>query len=164
MQKFIIGMLVVNQFGVLTRISGMFARRGFNIDSLTVCETEVHNISRMTVTVTGDEYTRDQTVKQLSKLHDVKEIEIINPGNSVRRELLLIKVSAENEKRQDLISVLNAFGVKIVDFAPTSMCIETTGESNKIDAFIELMKPFGIIEMCRTGLVALDRGNTCLKK
>ena len=163
MKKFIIAMLVSNQFGVLTRISGMFSRRGFNIDSLTVGETENRGYSRMTVTMTGDDADRDQMIKQLGKLHDVQEIKEMDPEKSVSRELILIKVAANAQNRQDIMDAVNVFRNKIIDFSPNSVCMEITGESSKLDAFIELMKPYGIIEMCRTGLISLDRGNICLK-
>lgn len=163
MQKFIISMNVNNQFGVLNRVAGMFSRRGFNIDSLTVGETEDPSISRMTVTMTGDEYARDQIIKQLNKLHDVKEIKEMDPDKSVTRELILIKVTANAKSRQDIMDAVNVFRNKIIDFSPNSVCMEITGESSKLDAFVELMKPYGIIEMCRTGMVSLDRGNISLK-
>lgn len=163
MRKFIIGILVSNQFGVLTRISGMFSRRGFNIDSLTVGETENPEYSRITVTMTGDEYARDQMLKQLAKLHDVKEIKEMNPESCVSRELVLLKVRASSENRKDIIDAVNVFRNKVIDFAMDSVCMEITGESGKLDAFIALMEPYGIVEMCRTGLVSMDRGNDCLK-
>ncbi len=163
MQKFIIGLLVSNQFGVLTRVSGMFSRRGFNIDSLTVGETENREYSRMTVTMTGDEYNRDQIIKQLRKLHDVKEVKQMDPERCVSRELILIKVRATSENRQDIMDAVNVFRNKIIDFSPQSVCMELTGESGKLDAFIELMKPYGIIEMCRTGMISMDRGVTSLQ-
>ena len=164
MQRFVIGMLVINHSGVLTRISGMFARRGFNIDSLTVGVTENPELSRMTVTMTGTEYERDQMLKQLGKLFEVKEIKEINAAAAVTRELAIIKVKASPESRLELLTVANTFGAKVVDFSAESICVEKTGESNKLDAFIELLKPYGIVEMCRTGLVAIDRGSTTLKK
>lgn len=163
MRKFIIGMLVSNQFGVLTRVSGMFARRGFNIDSLTVGETEKSEFSRMTVTMTGDEYARDQMIKQLSKLHDVKEIREMDPDRSVSRELILLKVAANSSTRQEIMDAANVFRNKIIDYSPESVCLEMTGESNKLDAFIDLMRPYGIIEMCRTGMISMDRGLVTLR-
>ncbi len=162
MRRFVISMLVANQFGVLTRVSGMFARRGFNIDSLTVGVTEKPGYSRMTVTMTGEDSDRDQMLKQLQKLHDVKEIKEMDPSSSVSRELILIKVAANSQNRQDIIDAVNVFRNKIIDFSPEAVCMEITGESSKLDAFIELMKPYGIIEMCRTGMVSLDRGTECL--
>lgn len=163
MQKFTIGMLVSNHFGVLTKISGMFSRRGFNIDSLTVGVTEIPDFSRMTVTMSGDEYARDQIIKQLSKIQEVKEIKEMDSSNSVSRELIIIKVTANSNNRQDIMDAANVFRTKIIDFSTDSLCMEITGESSKLDAFIELMKPFGIIEMCRTGAVAMERGKVSIK-
>lgn len=162
MQQYIIGLLVANQFGVLARVSGMFSRRGFNIDSLTVGETENPDFSRITVTMTGDECDKQQIVKQLAKLHDVREIEVFE-GDTVSRELLLIKIAVTSESRQEIMDAVNVFRCKIIDFSPESICVEITGESSKMNAFIEYMKPFGIIEMCRTGVVALSRGSKRLK-
>ncbi len=162
-KKFVIGMLVSNHFGVLTRVSAMFSRRGFNIDSLTVGVTELPEYSRMTVTMTGDNYARDQIIKQLQKIEDVKEIKELKHAQSVMRELIILKVAATSENRKDILETANVFKAKIIDFSPDSICIEITGECSKLDAFIELMKPYGIIEMCRTGTVAMDRGITSLK-
>lgn len=163
MQKFIIGMLVLNKAGVLTRISGMFARRGFNIDSLAVGETENPKFSRITVTMTGDSYARDQIMKQLTKLHDVKKVKEMNAETSVSRELVIVKIATNSENRQEIMDAVSVFRNKIIDFAPKSICVEATGETSKLDAFIELMKPYGVLEMCRTGVVSLERGSTCIK-
>ena len=163
MKKFIIGMLVSNKFGVLNRISGMFSRRGFNIDSLTVGVTENENFSRMTVTMTGDDYSRDQMIKQLSKIQEVKEIKEMNHDTSVIRELIILKVALTPETRQSVMDAVNVFRAKIIDFGAESICLEITGDTGKLDAFIELMKPYGIIEMCRTGAVAMERGKESLK-
>lgn len=162
-QKFIIAVLVSNVSGVLSRVSGMFTRRSFNIDSLTVGETESSGFSRITIAFRGDEHTKDQIEKQLRKLHDVKEVEVLSGGDTVIRELLLIKVRNTPESRQDIMSAVEIFRSKIVDYSPTALCCEITGEASKINAFIELVKPYGILEMCRTGLVALERGENCLK-
>ena len=159
----VIALLVSNQSGVLTRVSGMFARRGFNIDSLTVGETEHSELSRITVTMTGEEHTLNQIVKQLGKLHDVKKLEVLEDKSTVVRELLLIKVAVKPETRQEIMDAVNVFRCKIIDFAPESLCVEITGESSKIDAFVDYMKPFTIIERCRTGVVALSRGSKTLK-
>lgn len=161
--KFIIAILVSNIAGVLSRVSGMFTRRSFNIDSLTVGETESSEFSRITIAFHGDEYIKDQIVKQLKKLHDVKEVEVLDKHETVIRELLLIKVRNTPESRQDIMAAVEIFRSKIVDYSPTALCCELTGETSKINAFIELVKPYGIIEMCRTGLVALERGESCLK-
>lgn len=163
MKQFMIAILVDNQFGVLSRISGMFSRRGFNIDSLTVGETENPEFSRMTITMSGDDYARDQIIKQLAKLQDVREIEEMEPDTTVSRELLLLKVKCEREDLQQIMNVVNVFRCSTIDFSPNSICIEVTGASSKLDALIDLMRPFGILEMCRTGAVALARGANCLK-
>ncbi len=162
MKKYTIGMLVSNQFGVLTRISGMFARRGFNIDSLVVGVTEDPARSRMTITMTGEDADRDQIIRQLEKLQDVYVVREMTPSTIVSRELIMIKVAANSATRQEIIDAVNVFRNKIIDYTPESLCIELTGEASKIEAFIELMKNYGIIEMCRTGLVALDRGTKSL--
>lgn len=161
-KKFIIAVLVSNISGVLSRVSGMFTRRGFNIDSLTVGETESSAFSRITITFRGDDHIKDQIVGQLKKLHDVKEVEVLGE-DIVIRELLLIKVRNTAESRQDIMTAVEIFRSKVVDYSPTALCCELTGESSKLDAFIELMKQYGIIEMCRTGVVALERGENCLK-
>lgn len=161
--KFIIAVLVSNVSGVLSRVSGMFTRRSFNIDSLTVGETESSSFSRITITFHGDEYIKEQIVKQLQKLHEVKEVEVLDKNDTVIRELLLIKVRNTPESRQDIMTAVEIFRSKIVDYSTTALCCELTGEASKINAFIELIKPYGIIEMCRTGLVALERGENCLK-
>ena len=155
MTKYVFGILVANRFGVLTRVSSMFTRRGFNIDTLTVGETQSPEFSRITISMVGDEYSKTQIIKQLGKLHDVKQVE-------VTRELLLIKIKNDSATRQDVLSAVDVFRSKIVDYSPDALCIEITGESSKINAFIELVKPYGIMEMCRTGLVALERGGNCL--
>lgn len=140
----------------------MFTRRSFNIDSLTVGETESSEFSRITITFRGDDYIKEQILKQLYKLHDVKEAKVLE-NDTVQRELLLIKVKNCPETRQDILAAVDIFRSKIIDYSTTSLCCELTGETTKINAFIELLKPFGIIEMCRTGLVALERGSNCLK-
>lgn len=161
--KFIIAVLVSNVAGVLSRVSGMFTRRGFNIDSLTVGETESSTFSRITIAFHGDDHIKDQIVNQLKKIHDVKEVEVLDKNETVIRELLLIKVRNTPESRQDIMTAVEIFRSKIVDYSPAALCCELTGEASKISAFIELLKPYGIIEMCRTGLVALERGDNCLK-
>lgn len=163
MKKFIIGMLVENKFGVLNRVSGMFSRRGFNIDSLTVGVTENDEFSRMTVTMTGDDYARDQMIKQLSKIQEVREIKEMESSQSVIRELIMLKVAANSENRHELMDAINVFHAKITDYSPDAICLEITGETAKLNAFIEIVEPFGIIEMCRTGAVAMERGKIRLK-
>ena len=163
MGKHIFSILVANKPGVMTRVSSMFTRRGFNIDTLTVGETESPEFSRMTVSMIGDDYSKDQVVKQLSKLHDVKQVQVMERDETVTRELLLIKVKNDSSTRQDILAAVDVFRSKIVDYSPDALCIEITGETTKINAFIELVKPFGIMEICRTGIVALERGSHCLR-
>lgn len=163
MGKHIFSILVANKPGVMTRVSSMFTRRGFNIDTLTVGETESSEFSRMTVSMIGDDYSKDQVVKQLSKLHDVKQVQVMERDETVTRELLLIKVKNDSSTRQDVLAAVDVFRSKIVDYSPDALCIEITGETTKINAFIELVKPFGIMEICRTGIVALERGSHCLR-
>ena len=163
MGKHIFSILVNNKPGVMTRVSSMFTRRGFNIDTLTVGETESPEFSRMTVSMIGDEYAKDQVVKQLSKLHDVKQVQVMERDDTVTRELLLVKVKNDSSTRQDVLAAVDVFRSKIVDYSPDALCIEITGETTKLNAFIELVKPFGIMEICRTGIVALERGSHCLR-
>lgn len=162
--QFVLSVLVANHFGVLTRISGLFSRRGFNIDSLSVGETENSDFSRMTIVATGDEYTKDQIVKQLDKLHEVKYIEIMDSRNTVIRELMIVKIKAEQGRRGELIEAVNVFRGKVVDFSPQSLSVEITGEQTKLDAFVEYVRPYGIMELCRTGATALGRGTSCIIK
>ena len=162
-QQYVIGVIVANVSGVLSRVSGMFTRRGFNIDSLTVGETESSGFSRITIAFHGDDDMKERILQQLQKLHDVREVEVLDTKDSVIRELLLIKVRNKAEIRQDIMTAVEIFRSKIVDYSPTALICELTGETSKIDAFIELMKPYGIMEMCRTGIVAIERGNSCLK-
>ena len=163
MDQYVIGVLVSNISGVLSRVSGMFTRRGFNIDSLTVGETESSGFSRITIAFHGDSDLKDRILQQLQKLHDVREVEVLNKNGTVIRELLLIKVRNKADVRQDIMTAVEIFRSKIVDYSTASLTIELTGETSKIDAFIELVKPYGIMEMCRTGLVAIERGENCLK-
>jgi acetolactate synthase-1/3 small subunit len=162
MKQYVIGVIVSNVAGVLSRVSGMFTRRGFNIDSLTVGETESSSFSRITIAFHGDEEIKERIFQQLKKLHDVREVEVLDPHETVIRELLLIKVRNKPESRQDIMTAVEIFRSKIVDYSTTAVTCELTGETSKIDAFIDLMKPYGIMEMCRTGIVAIERGNNCL--
>lgn len=162
-KQYIIGAIVSNIAGVLSRVSGMFTRRGFNIDSLTVGETESAEFSRITIAFHGDDDVKDRIIKQLDKIHDVKAVEVLDSQETVTRELLLIKVKNSPENRQDIMTAVEIFRSKIVDYSPSSLTIELTGEVTKIDAFIELVRPYGIMEMCRTGIVAVERGENCLK-
>ncbi len=159
--KFVLAVYVDNQSGVLTRVTAMFTRRGFNIDALTVGETEHREYSRITISMRGDEYVREQLINQLKKLYVVKKVEVLD-DEPITRELMLIKVKNESAQRSDVMTAVDVFRASVIDYSPEGMCIEVTGSPSKIDAFVKLMEPFGILEMCRTGIVALDRGTTTL--
>ena len=158
MKKYVIGVYVDNKFGVLTRVTSMFTRRGFNIDALTVGKTESPEYSRITITMYCDEAAKEQVIRQLEKLVNVKKVQLMEKGGSVSRELMLIKVKNTPETKNDIMTAVNIFRSKIIDYSTAALCIEVTGDTEKLDAFIEIMKPLGIIEMCRTGIVALERG------
>jgi len=160
--RYILSVLVENRAGVLSRVSGLFSRRSYNIDSLSVSETEDPEISRMTIAVRGDQYIFDQVRKQLNKLIDVIKITELKPDRSVYRELALVKVNAAPENRSAIGETAEIFRGKIVDVASETLTVEITGDVDKITAFIELMKPYGIKEMARTGLTALERGNNTI--
>lgn len=157
--RYVISLLVSNESGVLTRLSGLFSRRGYNIDSLTVGETTEPDLSRMTIVLKGDDYALNQITMQLAKLHDVKKILHLANENSIYRELMLIKVRSAHETRSEIIEMVNVFRAKVLDFASESLTIEITGDTVKNSAFLELLNPFGVLEIARTGLTALERGN-----
>lgn len=159
MRRMVLSILVDNTSGVLSRVAGLFSRRGYNIDSLTVGVTQDPRFSRMTVAVTGEDLTLEQIEKQLEKLEDVIEIKELQDNNSVCRELVLVKVLANEKERQAIISVADIFRAKIVDVALDSLMIELTGNQNKLDAFIKLLDGFVIKELVRTGLTGLTRGS-----
>lgn len=154
----IISALVSNESGVLTRISGLFARRCYNIDSLAVCATEDPKLSRMTIVVRGDDNVLKQIVLQLGKLPDCKITGELSEKSSVLRELLLIKIKATPEERAGIETVARTYEAKIVDLSPASIVMELTGKPSKIDGFIEVLTGYGILELSRTGLTALERG------
>ncbi|MBO5457998.1 MAG: acetolactate synthase small subunit [Clostridia bacterium] len=160
-KNFVIAVYVENKAGVLTRVTAMFTRRGFNIDSLTVGETERSEYSRITISMSGDEYVKAQLINQLKKLLVVKRVEVLEE-EPIKRELMLIKVTNESQNRSDIMTAVDVFRASVIDYTPEGMCIEVTGSPSKIDAFVKLMEPFGILEMCRTGIVALDRGSRTL--
>ena len=160
-KQFIIAVYVDNTSGVLTRVTSMFTRRGFNIDTLTVGETERREYSRITICMTGDSYAKEQMINQLKKLLVVKKVEVLEE-EATKRELMLIKVQNLAKHRSDIMTAVDVFRANVIDYSPESMCIEVTGNPSKIDAFVKLMQPFGILEMCRTGIVALDRGANTL--
>lgn len=159
--KFVLAVYVDNKAGVLTRVTAMFTRRGFNIDALTVGETERPEYSRITISMSGDEYVREQLICQLKKLYVVKKVEVLD-DEPIKRELMLIKVKNQAEHRSDIMTAVDVFRASVIDYSPEAMCIEVTGSPSKMDAFVALMQPFGILEMCRTGIVALERGSATL--
>jgi acetolactate synthase-1/3 small subunit len=159
MHKHTLSVTVENKPGVLTRVATLFRRRGYNIDSLTVGRTESPDISRMTIVVEGDDRIIEQVSKQLHKLVDVIKIIDITSDKAVERELALIKVRADNTVRADIVQIVDIFRARIVDIGKISLIIEVTGDENKIDAIEDSLRPFGIMEMVRTGKVAMIRGN-----
>ena len=159
MSQIVLSLLMDNQASVLSRVSGLFSRRGYNIDSLTVGETENPLYSRMTVVANGEPEVLEQIEKQLAKLVDVVEITNLAPNKSVTRELVLIKVSANAENRHKITEIAGIFRANIVDIYSNSMMLEMTGGMQKIEAFIELLKPFEILQLVRTGVTGLLRGS-----
>ncbi|MBQ5445482.1 MAG: acetolactate synthase small subunit [Lachnospiraceae bacterium] len=159
MKKMVLSILVENTAGVLMRVAGLFARRGYNIDSLTVSETETVGMSKMTIVVSGEDEILEQIQKQLSKLIEVKEIIELKHGASVCRELILVKVAVDATQRQQVLAVADIFRAKIVDVSTDSMMIELTGNQQKLDAFIGLLGGFEVKELVRTGITGLTRGN-----
>lgn len=157
--RHIISALVTNESGVLTRISGLFARRCYNIDSLSVCMTEDAALSRMTMVVSGDESVIKQLVLQLGKLPDCRLIDELDADNAVQRELLLIKVKADAAERTEVETVCRTYEAKIVDLSPDSVVIELTGKPTKLTGFIDVLKKYTILELARTGLTAIERGS-----
>jgi len=153
-----ISVLVENEFGVLSRVVGLFSGRGFNIDSLSVAPTNDENISRITIVTRGDDQILEQICKQLNKLIDVIKVIDFNEGNFVEREMALIKVTAEDENRAEVLRIVDIFRAKIVDVTSRSYTIEATGAPLKIDAILELLRPLGLKELVRTGAVAIGRG------
>jgi acetolactate synthase I/III small subunit len=157
-RKHVLSILVENKSGVLTRIAGLFARRGFNIDTLTVGPTEDDEISRVTLTVDGALHPIDQVTKQLHKLVNVLKIRDLEPTDTVARELALFKVSADGVQRGELMQIAEIFRGKVVDVTKRAVIIEITGTTDKIAAFESMVRPFGLIEMMRTGEIAISRG------
>ena len=158
MQNKILSLLVDNTSGVLSRVAGMFSRRGYNIDSITAGVTADVNYTRITVVCSGDDAILDQIVKQLAKLVDVRDIKVLDPSDSVVRETVLVKVAAAPEQRQGIVSIADIFRAKVVDVAKSSMIIELTGDQGKLTAFLELISDYEILELARTGMTGLSRG------
>ena len=159
MDRFVLSVLVENKAGVLSRVSGLFSRRGYNIDSLTVCETHNPNQSRMTIVVRGDEYILEQIQKQLAKLQEVISIKKAERATSVQREMALVKVKAEANTRGTIIETCDIYKACIVDVGLESVIIEITGSEEKIESLLRLLQPYGILEYVRTGLNCMDRGS-----
>lgn len=152
-----ISVLVENKFGVLTRVAGLFSGRGYNIDSLNVAPTHDPTASRMTIVTRGDDATVEQIVKQLKKLPDVIKVVDFRDGEYVDRELVLVKVAVDSKSRAEVMQVTDIFRAKIVDVQPKTLTIEITGDESKVEKFVELMKGFGVIDLTRTGRVAMPR-------
>lgn len=153
-----ISVLVNNQPGVLARVAGLFSARGYNIDSLVVGETERHDVSRMTIVVRGDDRVIEQVEKQLNKLVDVREVKDLTHQEFIARDLALIKVAITPQTRSHIMEIAQVFNAKVVDVGLRSFTVEATGKENKIEAMIQLLRPYGILEMVRTGEVAIERG------
>ena len=157
MEKFVISALVENKFGVLARVAGLFSARGFNIDSLAVGETEDPEVSRMTIVVEADEKILEQVKKQLNKLVDVIKVQDLTAAEYVGCELILIKVKAQSASlREKIVRIVDSTGAEIVDIGKTSVTVEETGDEHKIKALVELLRPYGILEIARTGKIALS--------
>lgn len=155
----IISVLVENKAGVLAKISGLFSRRGFNIESLAVGPTDEKKISRITLSVEAEKHSIEQIIKQLYKLINVIKIQELDPSNIVERELVLIKVNADSKTRPEILEIVSVFRANIVDVAKKTLMIEITGAGNKVKALEDLLRPFGIIELVRTGKIACARGS-----
>lgn len=162
MKRHVVSALVENRSGTLSRVSGLFSRRGFNIDGLTVGETDNPSVSRMTIAVSGDESVLDQIIKQLDKLVDVIAVRELSPESCIRRELVLVKLGANESTRAAVLEIASIFRSRIIDVSPSTITIEATGDTDKLDGLLLLLRPFGIIELARTGLVALERGTLAL--
>ena len=162
MKQHIVSVLVENRAGTLSRVSGLFSRRGFNIDSLTVGETEDPSVSRMTIAVSGNERVLEQIIKQLSKLVDVIAVRELDPASCLRREIMLVKIAADQKTRPAVLEIAGIFRARIVDVSQSTITVEATGNLEKLGGLLLLLRPYGILELARTGLVALERGDNVL--
>ena len=162
MEKFVLSVLVQNHAGVLSRVSGLFSRRGYNIESLTVCETGNPGQSRMTIVVNCDENLVDQIQKQLSKLEEVISIKVNDKSKTAQREMALIKVKVPGQERAIIFGSCDIYRAHIIDVAPDSVIVEATGSEEKISSLIRLLEPFGILEYVKTGLTSMDRGSVVM--
>jgi acetolactate synthase-1/3 small subunit len=157
--KHLISALVENKPGVLVRVAGLFSRRGFNIESLSVGPTENEDVSRMTIVLdVKEEHSIEQINKQLHKLINVMKIQELDNANALQRELILVKIKADAKARPEIIEIVDIFRAKIIDVAKSSLTVEVTGTNEKLQAFEDLLKPYGILELVRTGKIALGRG------
>jgi len=164
MNHYTVAVLVRNRSGVLNRVTSMFRRRQFNINALTVSETESAELSRITVTFEGEDWYKEQLINQLYKLPDVCSIKEFNADNSISAELLLIKIENRAENREEIRSAADAYGAKTVDYTKDSIMFQLTDTSRRIDDFIDLMRDFTILEICRTGIVSLEKGSDTIRK
>ena len=164
MKRRVLSILVDNTSGVLSRVAGLFSRRGYNIDSITAGITTNPQITRMTVVCSGDDLVLEQITKQLAKLVDVRHIKVLKPGESVNRELMLIKIKVMPEQRQNITSIAQIFRAKIVDVGKESMVIEVTGEQRKLEAFLDILDEYEILELARTGLTGLERSGRSVQR
>ncbi len=157
--RHVLSLLVEDKPGLLTRVAGLFARRGFNIESLAVGTTELDGLSRITVVVDVEELPLEQVTKQLNKLVNVIKIVELDPSQSVQREHLLIKVRVDNQTRSQILEAVNLFRARVVDVATDALVIETTGDTGKVQAFLRVLEPYGIKEIAQSGMVAIGRGS-----
>jgi acetolactate synthase-1/3 small subunit len=164
MKTHVLSVLVENRAGTLSRVAGLFSRRGFNIDSLTVGETEDKDISRMTIAVYGDDAVLEQIVKQLGKLVDVISIRKLEDDSCIKREIMLVKVKSNEQNRSAIVEVAAIFRSRVIDISISTITIEATGSSDKLNGLLCLLRPYGILELARTGLVALERGHKVLSR
>lgn len=164
MNRYTVAVLVRNQFGVLNRVTSMFRRRQFNISTLTVSDTESVDYSRITVVFEGDEMNKQQLVNQLYKLPDVCAIQEMHQNDSVSRELMLIKMANNAQTRDDILTAAKAFDAQTVDYAKDAIVLQLTGDSRRIDDFVNLMRDYEILEICRTGSVSLEKGSSTIRK
>jgi acetolactate synthase-1/3 small subunit len=162
MGQHVVSALVENRAGTLSRVSGLFARRGYNIDSLTVGETEDPSISRMTIAVNGEQRVLEQIIKQLGKLVDVIAVRELDPSSCLRREIMLVKINAGEKTRPAVLEISGIFRARVIDVSPTTITVEATGSAEKLNGLLLILRPYGIMELARTGLVALERGDMVL--
>lgn len=162
--SYTLAILVNNRSGVLMRVVALFSRRGYNIDSLSVGETEDPKTSRITIVVTGDRQIVEQIIRQVEKLVDVRKVYEMAPGRSLQRELVLVKLKSDADTRSQITDIAEIFKAKIIDVTPTTMTMQLTGSLDKLEAFLSLAEPYGIVELVRTGITALERGSRALSE